>query len=211
MQISNLTNSTSMIYSCNVYHVQGNWNAIQDVHTLVDVGSDPSVIDRILNMPVGVGKKAIEQVILTHSHFDHTAILELIREKFNPIVFARSASVAPDVLLEDGQELRCGDREFEVICTPGHSDDSVCLYCQTDGVLFAGDTPVVIRPGGGSYEDRFVQALERLCQKDVRTIYFGHGSPLTKHAQAVLAESLQNVRAAQSVHGKQDVELTVLR
>lgn len=198
MQISNLTNPSSMIYSCNVYLIQGNSSTVGDVNTLVDVGSDPSVIDRILNMPRGIGKKPIEQVILTHSHFDHTAILELVRENFDPVVFARSASVAPDVLLEDGQELRCGDREFEVIYTPGHSDDSICLYCKMEGVMFVGDAPVVIRSSEGIYEDRLVWALERLWQKDVRAIYFGHGSPLTQRTRAILAESLQNVRTAQA-------------
>jgi glyoxylase-like metal-dependent hydrolase (beta-lactamase superfamily II) len=198
MQISNLTSPSSIIYSCNVYLIQGDGSIVEDVNTLVDVGSDPSVIDRILNMPRGIGKKPIEQVILTHGHFDHTAMLELVRENFDPIVYAYSAAVAPDVLLKDGQKLRCGDREFEVIYTPSHSDDSICLYCKMDGVMFAGDTPVVIRSSEGSYGDRFVWTLERLCQKDVRTVYFGHGSSLSKGAQAVLTESLRNVRTAQA-------------
>jgi glyoxylase-like metal-dependent hydrolase (beta-lactamase superfamily II) len=119
MQISNLTNLSSMIYSCNVYLVQGNGHALTDMNTLVDVGIDPSVVDRILHQPTGGDKKLVEQVILTHSHFDHSAILELVRKKFEPAIYARSASVAPDFSLEDGQRLVCGDREFEVICTPG--------------------------------------------------------------------------------------------
>jgi hypothetical protein len=81
MQISNLTNLSSMIYSCNVYLVQGNGHAPAGTNTLVDVGSDPSVVDRILHQPNGRDKKLIEQVILTHSHFDHSGILDLVREK----------------------------------------------------------------------------------------------------------------------------------
>ena len=199
MQISNLTKRSSMLYSCNVYFVQGDWNAINAANTLVDVGSDPGVIDRIAGMPAGIGGRVIEQVILTHSHSDHTAILELVREKFKPVVYARSASLAPDVLLEDGQRLVCGDREFQVIWTPGHSEDSVCLYSPSDGTLFAGDVPVVVRSGEDNYDDRLVQTLERLCREETRTIYFGHGPSLHKDVQAVLTESLRNVRAAQSV------------
>jgi glyoxylase-like metal-dependent hydrolase (beta-lactamase superfamily II) len=206
MQISNLTNLSSMIYSCNVYFVQGNGHAFTDMNTLIDVGSDSSVVDRILHPTTAGDEKPVGQVILTHNHCDHAAILELVREKFEPVVYARSASVAPDFLLGDGQKLRCGDREFEVIYTPGHSEDSICLYCQTDGVLFAGDSPIVIRSSEGSYDDRFVQALEQLGQKDIRTIYFGHGSPLNKDAQAVLAKSLLNVRTALALQQRPEMK-----
>jgi hypothetical protein len=79
----------------------------------------------------GLGKNAIEQVILTHSHSDHAAILPLIREKYHPVVYAYSAFAGADIVLKDGQILHCGDRHFEVIHIPGHSDDSICLYCST--------------------------------------------------------------------------------
>ena len=51
------------------------------------------------------------------------------------------------------------------------------MMSQEDGVLFVGDTPVIIRSTDGSHEEGFVRALERLCRKDVRAIYFGHGAP----------------------------------
>lgn len=198
MRITNLTDPRGMIYSSNVYLIQGDWNAIEDVNCLVDVGNDASVIDQIRKTPTGVGKKSVEQVILTHSHFDHTALLPKIREFFNPVVYAYSTFAGADVVLKDGQKLRCGDRELEVIYTPGHSDDSICLYCPTDGTLFVGDTPVIIWSADGDYEDRFVRALAHLCERDVQTIYFGHGNPVTIDAHTVLAESLKNVLKAQS-------------
>ncbi len=198
MRIINLTDRRSMIYSSNVYLILGDWSAIEDVNTLVDVGNDPAIMGRIGFAPTGVGKKAIEQVILTHGHFDHSALLPAIRENYSPCVYAHSAFVEADKVVHDGQMLRCGDRMFEAVYTPGHSDDSICLYCQTDGVLFVGDTPVLIRSNDGSHEPRFVQALERLCQLDVKVIYFGHGDPIVEGGQALLWESLRNVRAAMS-------------
>jgi glyoxylase-like metal-dependent hydrolase (beta-lactamase superfamily II) len=196
MRISNLIQSKSMIYSSNVYLVLGDWSAIDDVNTLIDVGNDPAVLEQITLAPTGVGKHSIEQVVITHGHFDHTALLPQIRQLYQPTVYAFSAYVGADELVHDGQVLHCGDRYFEVIHTPGHSDDSICLYCQTDGALFVGDTPVVIRSTDGTYEDRFVAALERLCRLDVRTIYFGHGDPMTVNARAALQGSLRNVRIA---------------
>ena len=185
-----------MIYSSNVYLILGDWSAIEDVNTLIDVGNNPAIVTKIRNAPTGVGKPAIERVILTHGHFDHTALLPQIRAQFNPRVYAHPVFTDADVALPDGAELGCGDRTFEVIFTPGHSEDSICLYCEQEGVLFVGDTPVVIRSSDGSHEKRFVDALARLCQKRVQAIYFGHGDPVFKDAQAVLLESLKNVRRA---------------
>jgi len=182
-------------YSSNVYLVTGTWNTISDVNTLVDVGREPAIIPELLAASTGVGKKRVEQVILTHSHYDHVSLLPLIREMFGPRVYAASASFPDvDVILHGGEHMKLGDCEFEVIASPGHSNDSVCLYCAEEGVLFAGDTPLVIRTAGGTYEPEFVAALETICSKDVRSIYFGHGPPLQERCNEVLKESLENTR-----------------
>ena len=71
---------------------------------------------------------------------------------------------------------------------------SICLYCEEDGVLFAGDTPLIIRRPGDTYPEEFVEALERLSQKDIRSIYFGHGQPILHNCNALLRNSLENVK-----------------
>ena len=58
-------------YSCNAYLVLGSWNRLEDMNTLVDVGIDGFVIDEIERISTGCGKKPVEQVVLTHGHFDH--------------------------------------------------------------------------------------------------------------------------------------------
>lgn len=194
MKILNLT-ANSKMYTANAYLVTGTWNAIDDVNTLVDVGRDPSVIEKINNASTGVGKQRVEQVVLTHSHYDHASLLPLVREAFKPVVYAFSASLeGVDHLLKDGIGLKIGDRIFQVIHTPGHSSDSICLYCEEDGVLFAGDTPIIIQSAGGNYEDGFVRALEMLCRRDIRSIYFGHGVPLLDNCNAKIRFSLDNAR-----------------
>ncbi len=193
MRIRNLIDSKGMVYSSNVYLILGDWNTLDDVNTLIDVGSDPSVLEKILTISTGVGKKTIDQVILTHGHFDHTSLLPAVCQQFAPKVYAHPM-LAGAIALKDGQTLRCGDRLFEVIYTPGHSEDSLCLYCQTDGVLFVGDVPVIIRSSEVTYEERFITALERICAKQVKTIYFGHGDPITENAQRLLRDSLANAQ-----------------
>ncbi|MBI5593630.1 MAG: MBL fold metallo-hydrolase [Deltaproteobacteria bacterium] len=183
------------IYSSNVYLVLGEWKRIEDPNTLVDVGNDPSIIDIIENMNTGIGKNKVEQVILTHSHSDHTGILPLIKAAFHPRIYAFSPFMeGVDHVLKHGDMLRVGDGMIEVIHTPCHTDDSICLYNKDQGDLFVGDTPVIIQSVDGVYDDNFYLAMKSLCSRDIQTIYFGHGAPLSRNAQDLLQASLQNLR-----------------
>jgi glyoxylase-like metal-dependent hydrolase (beta-lactamase superfamily II) len=194
MKVLNLTEH-STVYTSNVYLVLGTWNALPDVNTLVDVGRDPAVIQRIQAASTGLGKKRVEQVILTHGHYDHASLLSLIREAFNPVICACSSYLeGVDRIVQDGELLKVGDRVAEIIYTPGHSTDSICLYCAEEKVLFAGDTPLIIRRPGDTYQPDFVQALEKLAQRDIQTIYFGHGQPLHGNCTDLLHASLTNVK-----------------
>jgi glyoxylase-like metal-dependent hydrolase (beta-lactamase superfamily II) len=194
MKILNLT-ERSQVYTSNVYLVLGTWNALPDVNTLVDAGRDPLVIEAIKHCSTGLGKKRVEQVILTHSHYDHAGLLPMIKSTFKPVVYAYSKYLeGVDQLVKDGDELKLGDRMFEVIHTPGHSTDSICLYCKEKCVLFAGDTPLIIRRPGDTYQWEFLQALEKLCRRDIEIIYFGHGQPVNHNCHALLLASLDNVR-----------------
>jgi len=193
MKILNLK-SNNDIYSSNVHFVLGSSNAIDDVNTLVDVGRDPSVIEKIDKVSTGVGKHRVEQVVLTHSHYDHASLLPQIIEAYSPKVCAYSTSLeGVDRVLRDGETLKIGDEAFEVIYTPGHSTDSICLYCQSEGVLFAGDSPVIIASFGGTYEDGFAKAIARLARKNIKAIYFGHGDPLLDDCNTRIRYSLEMV------------------
>ncbi len=193
MKILNLA-AKNGVYSCNVYLVLGSWNALRDVNTLVDVGRDPSLFERLDQASTGVGKKRVEQVILTHSHYDHAANLPQVRERYSPVVHAFSASLeGVDSLLENGERLRMGDGIFEVLHVPGHSYDSVCLYCPEEGVLFSGDTTLQIQSLGGSYEMGYILGLEKLCRRDIQAVYPGHGDPILRNYNEVLCHTLRNV------------------
>jgi len=189
MRIVTLENS-GRVYTCEVYLVLGGASRLDDVNTLVDVGQDPAILASIERAPTGVGKWAVEQVVLTHCHSDHCALLPQVREAFHPKVLAFCPNIdGVTGLLRDGDAVKMGDEVFEVIHTPGHSSDSVCFYNQTEGVLFAGDTPLLITSPTGTYETGFLAALEKLCARDVRRIYFGHGAALSERCNERLRES----------------------
>jgi glyoxylase-like metal-dependent hydrolase (beta-lactamase superfamily II) len=60
-------------------------------------------------------------------------------EDFDPSRYAVVPSI-PTRLLEEGDVLDLGGRKLQVIHTPGHSPDCICLYDEANGLLFGGDT-----------------------------------------------------------------------
>jgi len=193
MKILNLTQG-SAIYTSNAYLLTGTWNAIPDVNTLVDTGRDIKIIDAVYCAPTGVGKRRLGQVILTHTHYDHAAMVPAIVKEFAPVVCGCSANFEGiSHVLRDGEHIRVADQDALVIYTPGHSNDSLCLYCIDDGVLFSGDTSLIVQVGDNSYEEGFIAALERISRLNVTAIYPGHGRPILQDCNLHLRQSLVHV------------------
>ena len=193
MKIANLTQG-SVVYTSNAYLLTGTWNAIPDVNTLIDTGRDPNIIQAIYDSPTGVGKRRLDQVILTHSHYDHASMVPVIQKEFGPVVCGCSPNFEGiGRVLKDGERIRVADLDAVVIYTPGHSNDSLCLYCEGEGILFVGDTPIVIQTRDNTYEERFLSALERIARLDVTAIYPGHGRPILSDCNELIHQSLANV------------------
>jgi glyoxylase-like metal-dependent hydrolase (beta-lactamase superfamily II) len=119
---------------------------------------------RIWDAGVAMGQEPYTlAVVVTHGHSDHCALLPLVRAAFHPRVLADSPNIDGVVgLLSDGDKITMGDADFEIIHTPGHCSDSICLYNETEGVLFAGDSPLLITSPTGTHEAGFLAALEKL-------------------------------------------------
>jgi len=193
MKVINLTRD-SAIYTSNVYLLLGDRKGIDDVNALIDVGRDPLIIEKIQQLDAGVGKKRVEKVVLTHGHYDHVSLLPIIKNEFDPEVYAFHSFDGVGYVLRDGQTLKLADRIFEVIHTPGHTGDSICLYCEQDAVIFSGDTSLFIPTTNGSYHEDFINALERVARKNITAIYPGHGKPITHGVKHLIYKSLDNVR-----------------
>ena len=187
------------VYTCNAYLVLGTWNTLQDVNTLVDVGADGSIVKEIGTINTGVGKRPVEQVVITHNHFDHSGGIKEVKLRYKAKVYAHKNFEEVDGVLKDGQVVRMGDREFEVIHTPGHSSDSVCLYCEKEKVLFSGDTPVRIMTIGGSYSAEFISAFEKITRRNIHTIYPGHESPIRERARDIMTATLRNMKESRAL------------
>lgn len=193
MKIINLTED-SKVYTSNAYLVLGTWNALADMNTLVDVGRDPFIIDKINSINTGVGKRRIDQVILTHNHYDHVGLLPLICKTYSPVVYSYSSHIdGADHILKNGDTIRLGDKDFKVFHAPGHSSDSILLFCEAEGTLFTGDVSVSIRSSGGTYDPLFKKILGYLINKDIKAIYMGHGKPIIDKCNVIINETYKNV------------------
>jgi glyoxylase-like metal-dependent hydrolase (beta-lactamase superfamily II)/rhodanese-related sulfurtransferase len=101
-----------------------------------------SLIDRYLALAARDGLR-IHYLIDTHTHADHfSATRELARRLEVPTAMHR-ASPAPfvDLRLDDGEMLVVGKLRLQVLHTPGHTRDSMCL--RIDDRLFTGDTLLI--------------------------------------------------------------------
>jgi glyoxylase-like metal-dependent hydrolase (beta-lactamase superfamily II) len=122
-----------------------------------------------------VASDGIGGVVLTHSHADHAEGADLLG--------------APVTLPTDGD--RVGP--FEVVATPGHSEDSVSLLFGR--ICFCGDTvmgvgSVFIDPWEGSLR-AYMDSLRRLRDLDLDVICPGHG-PYVHDPRAKLDEYIEH-------------------
>jgi glyoxylase-like metal-dependent hydrolase (beta-lactamase superfamily II) len=105
---------------------------------------DPEVsqVDRYLALAARNGLR-IRFVVDTHTHADHfSATRQLARQLEVPAVMHR-ASPAPtiDLRVDDGEMLIVGKLRLQVLHTPGHTSDSMCLVAGDR--VFTGDTLLI--------------------------------------------------------------------
>ncbi len=201
MRIIKLHPDTANDYCCNIYWVVAGTAHARDRNTLVDVGSThPDTLEFILREmarhPKGIGRPAVEQVVLTHFHYDHVGGLLPVIDHFQPEVCAFREEAGVQRGLRDGAWLRLGDKDFRVLHTPGHSEDSICLFCPETRDLFSGDTLYRISDTCGSYPVCYVESLQRLKALQAATIYPGHGEPVHSGVDTFIDEVLANVQAS---------------
>ncbi len=127
---------------------------------VIDPGDEYDKIKR------SIGSMNVVGVLVTHNHFDHVGALKYfdnIYDYYN---------------LKEGIN-NIGDFNFEVIYTPGHTDDSIVIYFKKDKVMFVGD--FIFKNGvgrtdlGGNYYD-LVRSIKKISNYDKDIIvYPGHG------------------------------------
>lgn len=105
---------------------------------------DPEVsqLDRYLALAARDGLR-IRYVIDTHTHADHfSASKQLARKADAPVVMHRESTVpSVDMRVDDGDMVVVGKLRLQVLHTPGHTLDSMCLH--VGDRVFTGDTLLI--------------------------------------------------------------------
>jgi glyoxylase-like metal-dependent hydrolase (beta-lactamase superfamily II) len=85
--------------------------------------------------------------------------------------------------VKDGEHIDLGGRDLEIIFTPGHTPDSLCLLDRSNGLLFTGDTfylgPIYLLTPETELDDyaRSVHRLARLAPQ-LKLLLPGHNVPV---------------------------------
>ncbi|MGQ3410809.1 MBL fold metallo-hydrolase [Natrinema sp. LN54] len=177
MEVHHVTEDAET-FTCNAFLAVGE----DGTTTLVDAGAWDGVVDEIRDHA-----DDLEAVVMTHQHGDHVAQLEAVRDAFDPEVYAYAEHPARTQAIDDGDTVRIGDEEFDVVYTPGHADDHVSFVSESS--LFSGD--VVVHDDGafdygsfgrtdmaGQSRERLIESIEDLLEcmpEGVEHMYAGHG------------------------------------
>jgi hydroxyacylglutathione hydrolase len=140
---------------------------------------DPGGYNPKLTKKVSDEGAEIKYIILTHGHADHISGVNehlddfpnakvvahaneksmLEDSKMNQsLMFGSPQVVKADILVNDGDELEVGNLKLKFLFTPGHTPGGMCIYIDTENVLFSGDTLFRQSIGrtdfpGGSFKD----------------------------------------------------------
>jgi hydroxyacylglutathione hydrolase len=160
-------------FTSNAFLVEG------DRTVLVDAGSDFDAVGRIDD-----AVDALDAIVLTHTHPDHVGNVESVVDAFDVTVWGFDPDhELVDRAIADGDDVAIGDDRYDVLHTPGHKNDHVCLYSPAAGTLFAGD--LVFANGGFGRTDlpegdhaKLIESIEYLLSsvdETLATMYVGHG------------------------------------
>lgn len=175
--------------------------AIGNHAALIDAGCGQSV-DRLLANATACGVRPddLEDLLLTHCHFDHTGgaaelqarlALSVVMhaldapyvEAGDPVVTAAAWYGAtlqpfrPDRLIEDTTEdLWFGDRRIQAIHVPGHSPGSVVYLLEScdHRVLFGQDVHGPLHPSLRSDPEAYRHSLQQLIDLEADILCEGH-------------------------------------
>lgn len=155
--------------------------------------------------------QTVHAIIVTHSHKDHSPLARPLAQRLGVPVLAFGASYAgrskvmnqlaqsgfvgggegvdqdfkPDITVQDGQVLVFGALSLEVIHTPGHMGNHICLAygddCFTADHVMGWATSLVSPPDGDLTD--FMASCEKLASRQWRTFFPGHGHPISQPNQ----------------------------
>lgn len=193
-------------FSSNIYLLKGDHLAI------VDPGNDYTAFLALWEL--GFKPADIKKIVFTHGHFDNVmgafellrayprmlgnGGLELILHEAGPREFKEVVRQFGSHVTEvrGGETLELGGFPWEVIHTPGHTVDSICLCHAPTQTAFTGDTVLphaMAEPDqhAGGRLDYYLHSVKALLKRDIQNVLPGHGAPVAAVGKRVIEETYE--------------------
>ena len=161
---------------------------------VVDPGPDDGA--HVAAVAAAVAGAPVEAVVVTHLHRDHTGGAKALAARLRAPLIACDPALrrrplveglgvdmdfVPDAVVGDGARLTAGDTMLDVVFTPGHGSDHICLgvtardgRCLLSGDHVMGWSTSVVAPPYGHMGD-FMASLRRLLERPEVPFLPGHG------------------------------------
>ena len=185
----------------------GNWTYLVAVSSgealLIDAGVGKPEHLAALKEALSAAGATLSDVVVTHGHSDHVSGIA-------SIVAAHPEARASKMLwpdedarwpvkwrpLADGDVVKAGSDELQVVHTPGHAPDHVALLHEPSRTLFSGDLiipngSVVIQIRRGGDLRQYLASLNRLLALEPARLLPAHGAPVDRPAK-VLSQAIEH-------------------
>ncbi len=158
-------------------------------------------------------KQKITQILVTHSHVDHSPLAAPLSEAtgapilaFGPSSAGQSvamqaclasgmkgggegidANFQPDILVSDQMQFKAGDQDMIAHHTPGHMGNHLCFAW--GDVVFCGDLVMgwassLVSPPDGDLTD-FMASCAKLRALNASVMHSGHGAPIVDPVERI--------------------------
>lgn len=177
-----------------------------DEAVIIDPGNTGNSEHQLVRNFLADKNLILKRLLLTHGHIDHIAgnrfvfdtykLLPEVHENDVELIEKHSAiaimyglpceeSPLPEKYLNEGDKIKFGNTELEMIFTPGHSPGSITFYSRENNFIICGDVLFYGSIGrtdlpGGNYETLISAIKEKLFPLgDEIKVYNGHGPATT--------------------------------
>jgi glyoxylase-like metal-dependent hydrolase (beta-lactamase superfamily II) len=176
--------------------------------TIIDPGPDDEA--HLQSLLKAIGGRAVEAVLVTHTHADHSPLAAKIaaltgapvmgcapHAPFRPLADGEhnvldasgDRDYVPNRVLGDGDRVETQSGVIRVVATPGHTANHLSFALEDQGILFSGDhvmgwsTSIVAPPDGAMAP--YMASLERLQARADQLYLPGHGAAILEPARFV--------------------------
>ena len=206
LQVSGLRAITAQ--NSNAYTNTGTQTYLIGSEQLAIIDPGPNLAGHFDNIIRAIGNARLTHIVLTHSHQDHCALAVRLAQLFKVeiymfgtpknsnyeliknIVDCNDTSQSIDSINKnltikkvfDGEKIFNAEWCFEIIFTPGHHFDHICLAWEKNNIIFSGDhvmgwSSTMVAPPSGHMGD-FISSLEKLLLRDENIYLPTHGEPI---------------------------------